>query len=104
MAANMPVLWQNALGQYGTCPVAAKAWVWAAETQPMDARYYRADAYADEVKALVEFYSPVLEFAASLHGDEREYLDDLVKFLLLRHANHRFGGNVRPPFLARGED
>lgn len=104
MSANMPILWQNCLLQYGTCPVAAKAWVWAAETQPMDARYYRADAYANEAKKLVESLPPKLELAASLHDEACEHLDDLMKFVLLRHANHRFGGNVRPPFLARGED
>lgn len=84
---NLPVLYQNILGSL-IHPVAEKAFLWAADGPDRTAPKYRAEAYAREVKFLVEFTRPIL--AARL-GDEGA--DNLMQFILKRHANWRFGGN-----------
>lgn len=97
MSENMPVLWRNALAQYET-EIARKAWVWFAETRGHGMQY-QADAYADEVEVLVKASRPMIEAANMAYDAPGEVLDDLLRFMLARHANHRLGGNVRPAFL-----
>ena len=104
MHSNMPVLWQNALFQFQDCPIAQKAWVWFAETRGSGMQY-AADAYANEVKHLVSSLRPMLDAARSVHsvhGADDEVMDDLLRFILIRHANWRLGGNVIPAFLNGG--
>lgn len=96
---NMPVLWQNALAGFST-EIARKAWVWFAETRGAGMQY-AADRYAEEVDKLVLTIRPMLSVAARAHSSNGsdEVLDDLLRFILMRHANWRLGGNVRPEFL-----
>ncbi len=95
--SNMPILWQNCLLQYST-EIARKAWVWFAETRG-SGMLYDADRYAGEVETLVIRLSPMLAFAANRIGASDEVMDDLMRFILIRHANWRLGGNVKPAFL-----
>lgn len=99
MSNNMPILWQNALMQYQTCPIAAKAWVWFAETRSTCAMSYDADRYANEVQHLVTLCRPMLKAANKPHHASDEVMNDLLHFVLRRHANYRLGFNVRPTFL-----
>jgi hypothetical protein len=95
----MPILWQNALFQFKT-EIARKAWVWFAETRGSGAQY-SADKYASEVEQLFLNLRPMVEAAGAgkdMKADD-ERLDDLMRFILTRHANWRLGGNVRPGFL-----
>ena len=97
--SNMPILLQNALLQFST-EIARKAWVWFAETQ-VSGMQYRADSYAREVDRLCLSLRPMLEAANRHHNASDEVIDDLLRFVLLRHANDHIGGNVRPPFLVQ---
>lgn len=97
MDSNMPILWQNALGQF-TTEIGRKAWVWFAETRG-GGMQYAADAYALEVEKLVLFYRAVQPTAQSVHGTSDEVMDDMLAFILARHANLRIGGNVRPTYI-----
>lgn len=97
MSRNMPILWQNAIGQFST-EIAKKAWVWFAETRGSGMQY-QADTYAREVDGLVQILRPLIEAANRPFDATGEVLDDLLRFILLRHANLRLGGNVSVTFL-----
>lgn len=94
---NMPILWQNCLDQFKT-EIARKAWVWFAETRG-EGMQYGADKYAAEVEALVLALRPMLNFAQKNYDTTGEVMDDLLRFILIRHANYRLGGNVSPSFI-----
>jgi hypothetical protein len=58
---------------------------------------YKAEAFAREVERLRMVLTPMLDAAAKQH--HREAHDpDLMRFILTRHANWRFGGNVSPSY------
>jgi len=95
--SNMPTLWQNCLMQYST-EVAQKAWVWFVETRGKG-MFYEADKYANEVEELILKLNPMITLGGARHDASPEVLEDLMRFVLVRHANWRLGNNVRPPFL-----
>lgn len=103
MSKNMPILWQNCLLQFST-EIGRKAWVWFAETRGSGTQY-DADKFATEVEGLVLALRPMLDasnrIGAESHGysGSGEQMDDLMRFILTRHANLRLGGNVRPTYL-----
>ena len=102
ISPNMPVLWQNCLLMFST-EIGRKAWVWFAESRGTG-MLYDADEYALEVEQLVLTLRPMLELArrnSPVELDD-EGLDDLLRFILIRHANWRLGANVRPAFLTGG--
>lgn len=92
---NMPILWQNAMLWVQT-EIGRKAWIWFMETRGGAAD---ADKYAWEVDGLVLTIRPMIDLANEPHGGSDEVMDDLMRFILVRHANWRFGGNIRPYFL-----
>lgn len=99
---NMPILWQNAMLLAQT-EIGRKAWIWFMETRGSAAE---ADKYAWAVDKLVLALRPMIDHANNPkddrccpHGASDEALDDLMRFILVRRANWRFGGNVRPYFL-----
>jgi hypothetical protein len=58
---------------------------------------YKAEAFALECDMLVKVLTPMLDVGAKQH--HRESHDrDLMRFILTRHANWRFGGNVSPSY------
>ena len=99
--SNYPILWQNALMQYSS-EIVKKAWIWFAETRG-DGMQYQADAYANEVAVLTESIAPMIGASLAICENqginpargEDECLTDMMKFILKRHANYRFGGNVK---------
>lgn len=100
--SNMPILWQNALSGVQT-EIGRKAWIWFAETRGQG-MLYDADKYAWEVDKIVLSLRPMIEASSGvLEGDGLsvggETIDDLMRFILTRHANNIFGGNVKPNFL-----
>ena len=96
-ASNMPVLFQNSLLQYST-EIARKAWIWFAETRG-HGLHYAADRYATEVERLVLSIRPMLATANQTYDAASEVMDDLLRFILVRHANWCLGGNITPEFL-----
>lgn len=99
--SNLPTLYQNALAQYPSETV-QKAWVWCAENHDRSPVKYGADRYADEVSRLLEFMGVALPAAADVLRENQphlnpddETLNDLARFMLKRHANWRFGGNIK---------
>lgn len=91
--SNMPILWRNVMLGLSS-EVGRKAFVWAADARDVTAKKYPAETYAHEVEAILDFLAPALTFARNLQEIDDERLDDLQLFMLKRHANHRFGGNV----------
>lgn len=111
--SNLSILWQNCLGQFRT-EIAKKAWLWFAETRGSGMQY-KADEYAHEVEKLALTLMPMATSPLRIHRNQKEQkpladprpanehdtetVTDLMRFMLTRHANWRFGGNVKPHFL-----
>jgi hypothetical protein len=88
--------------------IARKLMLWAAETRDGSKMKYKAAKYADQVDLLVLSMRPMLamshQILAQQRGDkmakrciEDEVVEDLMQFILARHANHFWGGNVKFP-------
>jgi len=96
---NLPILYQNCLLQYSS-EITKKAWLWFADRHDKTSMKYPSDRYAAEVDKLVRFLRPALHMAQDIHaaqGTPRlsgEGMDDLLRFILKRHANWRLGGNT----------
>ena len=97
MTSNMPILWQNCIMQYKT-EIAKKAWVWFAESYG-HGMHYQSDNFASEVERLVLSIQPMLKSSSEHHGASDEVCNDLLRFILVRHANWRVGGNVNPTYI-----
>lgn len=93
---NMPILYRNALDAMPN-DFARDVWLWAVERSGMDRMGYRADRFAIEADKLVRRLTPMLAAGASVHGLQG-HNRDLMDFILKRHANWRFGGNVSPSY------
>lgn len=97
MNKNMPCLWQNALLQFKT-EIGRKAWIWYAESTGSGMQY-SADRFAREVENLALRIEPMLALANKHHNASDEVINELLRFILTRHANWRLGGNAKPPYL-----
>jgi hypothetical protein len=94
---NIPVLYQNVM--FGLpSDLARDAFLWATERPGEDRICYRAEKFAREVHDLFAAIAPMLDASAKVHGAE-QHDPDLMKFILKRHANWRFGGNLHPIYL-----
>ena len=101
---NLPILYQNIM--LGLRSNQAKAaFLWAVE-QPGECRAcYRAEAFARDVDDLVAQIT-MIERSARILQEQKPYLDadvarvssGVLAFILRRHANWRFGGNVAPSY------
>lgn len=91
--SNLPVLYQNVCSSLES-DAAQKAFIWAADTRDQSRCKYTAETYAREVQALDQV-RPLITEAGKTHGLKRSTAGDLMRFVLKRHANHRFGGNVK---------
>lgn len=110
MSENMSILWRNLLDQF-TTPIAKKAWIWYVEREKVQTMalsqatarehtvYIKADRYAEEVEHLVVTLSPMLAFGGSPHNASTETLNDLLRFILIRHANQTLKSNLVPAYL-----
>ena len=98
---NLPILYENVMLGLRT-PLGQDAFLWAVE-QPGEDRYcYRAERFAHEVEHMVLTIRPWLSLAAAQHkerGATEAQGDDLMGFILTRHANERFEGNKKPHYV-----
>lgn len=105
MSTNLSPLMHNWCASLKT-EIGRKAMLWAAETRDTTNMKYRAAEYGDEVDQLVCSLGPMLSAGMQAHADlltERdvgaeEVIDDLLHFILTRHANFFWGANVKLPF------
>ena len=94
---NLPVLYRNIMDGLPS-DFARDVFLWAVERPGEEPMCYRAETFAREVDRLVSFLTPVLNAGAKVHGAET-HDPDLMAFILKRHANWRFGGNLAPAYL-----
>ena len=108
--ANMPILYQNIMAGLPS-DLARDAFLFASELTQGDPMLYKAEAFAREVDGLVKSLAPMLDCGAKQlkslapmldcgakqHGRDA-YDPDLMRFILKRHANWRFDGNVSPEY------
>jgi len=87
-SSNLPILYQNCLTQFST-EMAKKAWLWFADSHDRTKLKYPADKYAQEVDILVLWLRPMLRISGNIHSPNvpEETLDDLLRYILKRHAN-----------------
>lgn len=96
MSENLPILYQNIL--YGLpSDMAREAFLWATDRPGNDRGCYTAEAFAREVHRITDWLTPMMDVAAMNHG-RKSHDPDLMRFILIRHANWRFGGNVLPSY------
>lgn len=100
--SNLSILYRNVLDGLGT-EIGRKAFLWAAERRDASRFKYPAEKYAHEVEHLVLSLRPMMGAAARIYRCQSdgaldasdEVMDDLMRFILARHANWCFGGNVK---------
>ena len=93
---NLPILYQNVM--FGLpSELARDAFLWATERPGNDRNCYSAERFAREIHRLVSALAPMMDAAASLHG-LTEHDPDLMSFILKRHANWRYEGNISPDY------
>lgn len=103
---NMPILYRNII--YGlNSEFAINAFLWAVEKPGEDRNCYRAERFAREAERMAltfprivqaDQYNKLKSGGHLLDGDQTS---NLLDFILIRHANWRFGGNVSPPYAGR---
>lgn len=101
---NLPILYRNIMDGMPD-DFTKDVFLWAAEQPGNDRHCYRAEEFAHEVKRLLDVSTQLValaEFAAfkirSRPLMEDQQRRDLLSFLLVRHANGRWGQNTRPPY------
>ena len=97
MTNNMPILYRNVMGSLPS-DFARDAFLWAVERPNEDRYCYRAENFAREADKLVSQIIPLLDAGAEVLGFEH-HDPDLLKFIMKRHANWRYGGNVAPGYV-----
>ncbi len=107
MTDNLPILYQNILFALPS-DHARKVFLWAVERPGEDRMCYRAERFAREADRMRRTASALIDLGQTcrlrtaakgvptrlLCADQRS---DLIQFVLNRHANWRYGGNVRLP-------
>ena len=93
---NLPILYQNIMAGLPS-DLACDAFLWATERADGDPMLYHAEAFAREVHDLAATLRVLLNIGAKVHGLQCYDLD-LQRFMLRRHANWRFGSNLRPDY------
>lgn len=96
MIENLPILYRNVMDGLPS-PFANDVFLWAVERPGEDSQCYRAEAFAREADLLVSVLRPMLDAAAPMHG-RLAHDPGLLDFILKRHANWRYGGNVAPTY------
>ena len=96
MRDNLPILYRNIMDGLPS-DFARDVFLWAVERPGEGPMCYRAEASAREADRLVSFLTPLLDAGAKVHGADA-HDPDLMAFILKRHANWRFGGNLSPSY------
>ena len=97
MQANLPILYQNIMAGLPS-DFARDVFLWAVERPGEGAMCYRAERFAHEADRLVKSLLPMIDLAGPTIAPDIK--SDLMGFILKRHANWRYGGNVSPPYCA----
>lgn len=100
---NLPILYQNIMLGLPD-GIAQDAFLWASDRPDADLMQYGAEAFAREVARLALTMPPLISRSAAIHREQNpsismsdEAASDLMRFILTRHANLRFGGNFSAP-------
>ena len=105
---NLPVLYRNIMDSLPS-DLACDAFLWATEKPGNDCMCYAAEKFALDVHDLVSRLSALLDAAEhanrvtgatrpEMNADQRQ---DLVCYIVKRHANLCYGGNVTPSYAER---
>ena len=94
---NTPTLYKNIMDGLQS-DFSRDVFLWAVERPGENQMCYRAEAFAREADTLVSKLRPILNAGAKIHGMD-QHNPDLMGFILTRHANWRFGGNVKPSYV-----
>lgn len=99
---NFPILYTNIMDGLPS-DFAREVFLWAVERPGEDRMCYRAERVACEAHTLVERIMPMLQAGFALQEAAGRVVDpsradDLMGFILTRHANWRLGGNVHPTY------
>ena len=104
---NTPILYRNVMDGLPS-ELACDAFLWAVDRQNEDAYCYRAEAFGRDVDDLSRTVDALLELQAwTIFRNGSRLMDseqtaDLKAFMLTRHANWRYGGNLKPAYVAGG--
>lgn len=85
-----------------------EAFMWARERLADDRHAYKAEAFAVEAQSLVGVLGVLIPLAAKkfpadlIKAAPDRYQDDLMQFIMTRHACHRFPGSKKGWSLAGG--
>lgn len=98
---NMPILYINIMDGLPS-DFARSAFLWATDRSGNDRMCYAAERFAREADTLVSVLKPLLSKGAeilakqkpSLLSDTARQEDDLMRFILTRHANYYYGSNL----------
>ena len=105
----MPVLYLNVMDGLST-QIGKDAFLWATDRPGNDRLCYAAEKFAHEVEYLAASLRPMIGSSFNILRQMRELKgqpagdfsagnqDDLMNFILKRHANYRHGGNVNPEY------
>lgn len=96
MSENMPILYKNIMSGLPS-DFARDVFLWASDRPENDRMCYRAEKFAIDADNLVKILAPMFDTAAKIHGLDR-HDPDLLDFILKRHANFSWGGNVAPSY------
>lgn len=99
---NMPILYRNVLDGLPD-GVAQDAFLWAVDLPGEDRMCYRAERFAREAHQIASALRPILDCAAKVHGLPAAD-PELERFILTRHANLTFGGNLRSSYMEARND
>jgi hypothetical protein len=104
---NLPILYRNVMDGLPS-DFARDVFLWAVERPGEDRMCYRAEAFAQEADRVARSFYWLLDAQAwTVSKASGRLLDeaqraDLFGFMLTRHANHRYGGNLKPAYATRG--
>ena len=90
---NLPILYQNIMDGLPS-DFARDVFLWAVERPNQDRMLYKAEEFAREADRLKFVSTFMLDAGARVHGLEK-HDPDLMEFILKRHANWRYGGNLK---------
>lgn len=96
---NLPIIYENVMLGFDT-EIGRDAFLWATEQPGNDRMCYRAEAFAREAARIAKTLRPWAEKAMTGHDGTDEDVDDLIAYVLTRHANWRYGGDVKPGYAA----
>ena len=109
---NLPILYRNVMDGLPS-DFARDVFLWAVDRPGEGQMCYRAEAFAREADRLIGALRFIFEaadwcaFRAAAAGIPSRILSEdqreaLLNFMMTRHANYRYGGNVKPSYVGAG--